>query len=186
MLKSILGVVVPLAIGAAVFAGNIAHQVEKTPHARPEASAARPAVSTVNHRPPARDDTSRRGCARGEEMRVHADRMGHFNVQAELDGRTIEMLVDTGATRVIIPGEEARRIGLLPDPSRRTRVSTANGTVMAEVAVARRLRLGPVCLDNVDVIVMPPGALPTALLGMNVISRLSRFEMAGTRLTLAH
>jgi predicted aspartyl protease len=119
MLKSILGVVVPLAIGAAVFAGNVADRVETAPRAKPEPSTARPAVSATNNRPPARDDTSRRGCARGEEMRVHADRMGHFNVQAELDGRPIEMLVDTGATRVIIPSEDARRIGLRPDPSRR-------------------------------------------------------------------
>lgn len=184
MLKAVVGIVVPVAVAAAVYARDIAEFVLPPP-AKPTSAAAPASPMSAAARSTTSQGYERRGCARGEEVRLHADRAGHFVAQVELDGRNVEMLVDTGATRVILPAEEARRVGLIPDPSRRTRVSTANGSVDASLAVANRLRLGPICLDRVDVIVMPPGALPTALLGMNVISRLSRFEMAGTRLTLA-
>lgn len=113
------------------------------------------------------------------------DRLGHFVADVEINGRSLSMLVDTGASTVAVPYEAAISMGLDLVNGRKAVSSTANGRVQIILARAPRLRIGSICLYDVEVAVMPTGALNTGLLGMNVIGKMKRFELTDTRLVMA-
>lgn len=125
------------------------------------------------------------GCYPGQPMTLAADRGGHFFTDVEINGRTLNMVVDTGATTVTIPNEEALRLGLNLASGRKSISNTANGPVETITTRAASLRVGPICLFDIDVAVLPPRALKQGLLGMNVIGKMKRFELSDSRLTIA-
>src|SRR5215207_4934066 len=45
---------------------------------------------------------------------LKAGENGHFFVKAEINGRTVKVLVDTGASAVALSYEDAKQIGLRP------------------------------------------------------------------------
>ncbi len=126
----------------------------------------------------------RRDDARRVTLRANAE--GHFVADAVIDGRTVTVMVDTGATLVAITDTTARRLGLYPPRSDyRERLSTANGMVMAARVTLDNIRLGDVFLRDVEAVIVPGNALPVDLLGMSFLSRLSKFEIAGRQLVLS-
>ena len=125
------------------------------------------------------------GCYSDQTVTLQADRRGHFMTDVEINGRSIPMLVDTGASTVSIPHEAAIRMGLDLVNGRKGIAHTANGTVQTTSARVAQLRVGSICLYDVVVSVLPPGALDTGLLGMNVIGKMKRFELSETHLVMA-
>jgi aspartyl protease family protein len=110
---------------------------------------------------------------------------GHYRVEATIGGRRVPMLVDTGATVVALSYEHGRTLGLVSGGDRfESQVSTANGSVGAKRVVLRDLRIGSVKVDDVAAVVLSPGALDGALLGMSFLGRLKRMESARDRLVL--
>jgi len=130
---------------------------------------------------PAGDDRpAERQAVNSRRMILDADRRGHFLVDASVNGRRIEAMVDTGASTVALNAETARRLGINPPRSAYTiPVSTANGTVSAAGVALSEVRLGGIRLRNVDAMVVPDGLLETNLLGMSFLGRLSKFELSG-------
>ena len=62
-------------------------------------------------------------------------RDGHFQVDARVDGRQIDFMVDTGASLVILRETDAANVGMHPMPRDYTAiVSTANGKIKAAPA----------------------------------------------------
>ena len=121
-----------------------------------------------------------------DEVTLQAGRDGHFRAVVEIQGRSLDALVDTGASTVALSHEDAHRVGFFPRPSDYTaRIATANGVVRAAPVTLGEIRLGTIRLQNVPALVMPPGAMSEALLGMSFIRRLGRFDLQGTRLVLA-
>jgi aspartyl protease family protein len=110
---------------------------------------------------------------------------GHFVTKADINGRDIIVLVDTGATAVALSWEDAQNVGLKPKSLKfDVSVSTANG-----VAKAARVKLKHVMIDNVKVrdvdgLVLQEGAMKGTLLGMSYLGRLRSFSMSGGRLVL--
>ena len=116
---------------------------------------------------------------------VAADLQGHFVVHPALDGRRIRMLVDTGASLVVLTHEDARLAGISVSPRDFTRrMSTANGIVEAAPVRIREMRVGEIAVPNVEAVVLPAGRLRTSLLGMTFLRRLGGFEISQGRLTL--
>ena len=114
-----------------------------------------------------------------------ADRSGHFTVTADVRGRTVDMMVDTGATTVTLTNDDARRLGLVPRLADYTvPVATANGIARAASVRIDELRIGSIRVRDVKALVAPAGALAQSLLGMSFINRLSRFELRAGRLIL--
>lgn len=110
---------------------------------------------------------------------------GHFRVDAMIGGRRVPMLVDTGATVVALSYENGQSLGLVSGGDRfDLRVSTANGSVGAKRVVLRDVRIGSVKVDDVPAVVLSPGAMEGALLGMSFLGRLRRMESARDRLVL--
>lgn len=117
---------------------------------------------------------------------LEADASGHYMVDASVDGRPVRFVVDTGATRVALSAETARRIGLAVDRSAFTALTrTANGTVAAAPVLLKEVRVGGVRIADVDALVLPAGALDVDLLGMSFLSRLGGFRVSGRQMVLS-
>lgn len=121
----------------------------------------------------------------GRQLALRGDSRGHFVAKAHVNGHTVDVMVDTGATVVSISDDTARRLGIRPPHSAFTaRIATANGEVRAAPVKLSEVRLGSLLVRDVDAVVVPGKALPVDLLGMSFIGRLSKFEIAGGRLVL--
>ena len=115
-------------------------------------------------------------------VELRANYQGHFYTSAEIDGRRVNVLVDTGATMVALTYEDARAIGLsVRDSDFTHRVSTANGFGRIAPVTIDRISIGDITVRNVRGAVMEPGKLGTTLLGMSFLGRLQRMDIrAGT------
>lgn len=118
-----------------------------------------------------------------EQLRAHAD--GHYYARAEVNGRPLDVMVDTGATMVALTYEDAERAGLRLRPADFTgRVSTANGIAAVAPVTLDRVTIGRITVRNVRAAVCERGRLEKTLLGMSFLSRLDRVDIQQGRLTL--
>ena len=109
---------------------------------------------------------------------LKADSRGHFIVQAEINGRDIWVMVDTGATAVALSYEDAKEAGLRPGSlDFNIPITTANGVGMAARVKLDRVEIDGVRVYDVDGMVLPEGALRGSLLGMSYLSRLRSFRI---------
>ena len=119
------------------------------------------------------------------EVRIRKRLDGHFNATVKVNGKPISMIVDTGATSIVLRPEDAKKAGIDPDTlSYRVPVLTANGRVMAARIRLDKIAIGPLDRDQVDALVTQPGALTQSLLGMSFLSRLRSYEFSGDFLRL--
>ena len=105
-----------------------------------------------------------------------ADSRGHFSPAGQINGRSVQFLVDTGATEVILSESEAKRINLDFAKGQRVTVSTANGQVNGHRIQLDSVRVGEAQIFGVSAIVLPQ-PMPSVLLGN---SFLNRFQMQRT------
>ena len=128
-------------------------------------------------------DPARTSAQRVVELRAGA--YGHFHTRAEVNGRPIGVMVDTGASIVALTFEDAREAGLYVRDSDFThRVSTANGFARIAPVTIDRISIGDITVRNVSGAVMEAGKLGTTLLGMSFLSRLQRVDMRSGMLVL--
>ena len=122
----------------------------------------------------------------GRKVAIAADVSGHYLSDAVINGRSIRVVVDTGATSVALSSDAAKRLGLKIDPGAYALpVSTANGVTMGARVVLSEVRIGAITVSNVEAIVMKGGALGDInLLGMSFLSKLRKFEVGGGQLVL--
>lgn len=171
MLKSVL-VLVGMALAAAYFLPDISGRLLER----------QPSAATMQPLSMARDSD---GPAAGDVARISADRSGHYVSDIQVNGRTLNAIVDTGASLVALRYEDARALGLVfPGDHFDVGVRTANGTAQARRVRLRSVRLGAISLSDVDAVVLSEGALGTNLLGMSFLKRLSRYEVRGSTLVL--
>jgi aspartyl protease family protein len=119
------------------------------------------------------------------EVRLRRRLDGHFTANVEVNGTPISMIVDTGATSIVLRPEDAAKAGIDVDSlSFRVPVLTANGRTMAARVRLDRVGIGPLDRHKVEGLVAQPGALTQSLLGMSFLSRLRSYEFSGDFLTL--
>jgi aspartyl protease family protein len=119
------------------------------------------------------------------EVRIRKRLDGHFNATVKVNGKPISMIVDTGASSIVLRPEDAKKAGIDPDSlSYRVPVLTANGRAMAARVRLDKVAIGPLDRDKVDALVTQPGALTQSLLGMSFLSRLRSYEFSGDFLSL--
>ncbi len=118
-------------------------------------------------------------------VRIRRRPDGHFVVKTQVNGVSLMMLVDTGASTVVLKPADAQRLGIDLERLRyAVPVQTANGTTYAAHVRLRNLTLGPISLNDVEALVAKPGALKENLLGMSFLSRLRSYEFTTDMLTL--
>ena len=109
-----------------------------------------------------------------DTVRLQADRNGHFSAHAYINGGAVDVLVDTGATRVVLTWEDARAAGVrVRDSDFTVRSSTANGISANAPVVLDSIRIGEITLYDVPALVAQRGQLQSTLLGMSFLSKLS-------------
>lgn len=114
----------------------------------------------------------------GRTANIEADRSGHFIVEARMNGKRIDVLVDTGATYVAINASTAKRLGIrLRKEDFKYEVSTANGRTKVAVANVDKIKIGRITVEDVAVTVSQDDSLETVLLGMSYLKKLSKFSI---------
>jgi aspartyl protease family protein len=103
---------------------------------------------------------------------------GHFYVDAEINGELVHCIVDTGASMVAVPVDDARRIGLVfSDAEFQPIAKGAGGIVNGKEVVLDTISVDGKRVEHV------PGAIlqgsEICLLGQAYLNRLSSVEMSG-------
>jgi aspartyl protease family protein len=137
----------------------IARQADRNAHptAVPSAMAAQPQPTNSNN---SRSITLSRGNG------------GHFWTEARIDGRRLELVVDTGATAIALRASDAARLGIHPaDRDYNVKVATANGATRAALIRLQTVEVGDIVVHDVPALVHADDALSVNLLGMSFLSR---------------
>lgn len=110
---------------------------------------------------------------------------GQFRARGTVNGTSIEFLVDTGASLVVLTRRAARSAGINVENLADTAVvMTANGRTTAAPVTLGELAIAGISRNRVRAVVAREGALDVNLLGMSFLETLSRFEFRGDRLAL--
>ncbi|HEY6632311.1 MAG TPA: TIGR02281 family clan AA aspartic protease [Rhizobiaceae bacterium] len=121
----------------------------------------------------------------GRKVKIAADGSGHFNADFRLNGRTVDAMIDTGATLVAMNASTARRIGIRIMPADfKYKVKTANGETRAAGATIARLQIGRITVENVEAVVLDDHALEGTLIGVSFLKRLAKYQVENGALLL--
>ena len=120
------------------------------------------------------------------EVHIRAADNGHFFSDIDVNGHSIKVVVDTGATGVSLTYEDARDIGLRLDDADFTMESrTANGSARIAPIMLNKVRIGDIEVRDVEAYVAERGKLFQTLLGMSFLRRLSHIDIKGQELVLS-
>lgn len=110
---------------------------------------------------------------RGNRIVLTESGGGHFVTTGQINGRTVQFMVDTGATAIAIGVSDAERSGIRYKDGQPVMMSTANGNAQGWRIKLSSVRIGDVEVFDVDAVVAPL-SMPYVLLGN---SFLTRFQM---------
>jgi aspartyl protease family protein len=126
-----------------------------------------------------------RAASRGRIVEISRGRAGDFQVAADVNGARLPMVLDTGATSVVLTYEAAKAAGLpLEVLQYNVNVDTANGRTRAAAVTLDRLAVGSITERSVPALIVQAGQLRTNLLGMSFLNRLESWEVRGDRLMM--
>jgi len=157
-----------LLLAAGVVAARLVDQSARAPTAA-KAMTAAPAPAVANN---------------SRSLVIKAGNGGHFEVEARVDGRRIQFMVDTGASQIALRESDAARLGLRPSARDYTiKIQTANGVGRAALVQLRMVEVGNIVVRDLPALVSPDDALGVNLLGMSFLSRV-RWTHERGKLTL--
>jgi aspartyl protease family protein len=109
------------------------------------------------------------------------DGHGAFVANGVINGRSVRFIADTGATFVVISGNQADQIGLAWRGAPQAYAQTANGTVLFHRVQIPTIRVGDIVLNNIDAAVQEQGlGNNMALLGQSFLNRTEMSRSGGT------
>jgi aspartyl protease family protein len=113
-----------------------------------------------------------------------ANEQCHVIVEAVINGASMHLLVDTGASLVTLSAADARAAGISrAELEFNHLVNTANGAVRMARTTLREVRLGQLSVYDVPAAVLEN--LNISLLGTSFLSRLQSYEMRDGKLTIS-
>ncbi|HZP70592.1 MAG TPA: TIGR02281 family clan AA aspartic protease [Pseudolabrys sp.] len=122
---------------------------------------------------------------RGRNVEIVRGHGGNFSVAAVINGTRIPMVLDTGATSVVLTQEAAKAAGLpIEVLSYTVNIDTANGRTRAASVTLDRIAIGGLVERAVPALVVQSGHLKNNLLGMSFLNRLQSWEVRGDRLRM--
>ena len=108
-----------------------------------------------------------------------------FSLSTQVNGASISMVLDTGASSVVLTQEAAKAAGLpLEVLSYNVTVDTANGRTRAAAVTLDKIGVGGIVERSVPALIAQPGQLRTSLLGMSFLNRLESWEVRGDKLIM--
>ena len=125
------------------------------------------------------------------KVELYAGDEGHFRPNVEVNGVTLKMIVDTGATLVSISASDAKKLGLKARRDNTVALRTANGVVYASKRALRRVTIQNLTISDVDAILMPETGLgfigageTPSLLGLSWLRRIAGYDTSANRMLL--
>ncbi len=110
---------------------------------------------------------------------------GHYWARADIDGTSIKLLVDTGASIVALTWRDAQRLRLDPDElDFKWAINTANGETLGASVLIPSIRVGNVEIEDVEAMVLQDGLLESSLLGMSFLGKLYSYEFKQNQLII--
>jgi aspartyl protease family protein len=145
-------------------------------------------TSTADEGPWSRSGKSRHGSSipdkNGGEVRLERESDSHFYATMIINGTSVRMMVDSGASIIALTRSDAEAIGIdvdsLPEAGS---ANTAGG-----VLPIRPVELNSVGIDGLTVVSVQAAVIdadmPTSLLGQSFLSRLQSVQVEGDTMTL--
>ncbi len=117
-------------------------------------------------------------------FRVRQAEDGHFWVNAEINGVSVRLMIDSGATTTALSAKTARDTNIeVSDSGFPVVISTANGTIEARRASVGSFKVGPIERKDMAVVVSPSFG-DTNVVGMNFLSTLDSWRVEKGELLL--
>jgi len=113
------------------------------------------------------------------QVRIPRGADSHYRVSGTINGRSVTMMVDTGATALAMNARDARELGIDYRSATKIRASTAGGMVDSYAVDLARVSVGGIVLHNVRGTVIEGRFPEQILLGNSFLSRVSMSEEAG-------
>jgi aspartyl protease family protein len=127
----------------------------------------------------------KRATSPASTVQIPRGRGGEFAIHVRINSVSTPMVIDTGATSVVLTYETAKAIGLpLELLEYDVDVETAGGHTKAARLTLERLAIGKLVERSVPALVVPRGQMKTNLLGMSFLDRLESWEVRADRLVL--
>lgn len=112
-------------------------------------------------------------------------RDGLFRSKAQANGVNFDVLIDSGASLVLLRYQDAENMGVdMAALTFTTPVLAASGALNIAPIVLNQLSIGPITLFNVQAAVAPKGQSQTSLLGASFLSRLDEVTQKGDTMIL--
>lgn len=108
---------------------------------------------------------------------------GHFYTTAQVNGQSVDFLVDTGSSTVALTVDDARRLGIPVDPSRFEAIgSGASGPVYGSRVTLDRVTLDGKTAEQVEGTILQGSDV--SLLGQSFLGRMDKIDIAPDRMTI--
>ena len=121
----------------------------------------------------------------GRNVEIVRGHSWDFAVAAHINGTRVPMVLDTGASSVVLTQEAAKAAGLpIEVLNYSVNIDTANGRTRAAAVTLDRIAVGGLTERSVPALVAQPGQLKNNLLGMSFLNRLESWEVRGDKLRL--
>lgn len=104
------------------------------------------------------------------QITLQSNGQGHYITQGQINGGTVTMMVDTGASMIALPASDAVRLGINYKKGQIAYVNTANGAVPSYRVTLNTVKVGDIEMNQVPALVQEAG-LPIILLGMSFLNR---------------
>ena len=114
-----------------------------------------------------------------QTVTIRRDAMLQYQTNAQINGRQVTVLVDTGANVVAINETEAIRLGINLEKAMPARVETASGIARAWSVNLRTVNVGGIKVNNVPATVIEGEFPAMVLLGMTFLRHVKIEENQG-------
>ncbi|MDP5052211.1 MAG: TIGR02281 family clan AA aspartic protease [Congregibacter sp.] len=104
---------------------------------------------------------------------------GQYLTRGTINGRSVQLLVDTGANVMALNADMARSLGIDPTEGRPIRVSTAGGMTESWLVTLDVVQIGNIKVNNVQAAVMQGSHPEDILLGMTFLQNVQLSESSG-------
>jgi aspartyl protease family protein len=126
-----------------------------------------------------------RPVSHGRTVEIARGHAGEVQVATQVNGTRVPMVLDTGASAVVLTQDAAKAAGLpLEMLAYTVNIETANGRARAAAVTLDRLGVGTIVERAVPALIAQPGQLRTSLLGMSFLNRLESYSVTSDKVIL--
>ena len=126
-----------------------------------------------------------RSLAATPAVQIPRSQGGEYALRVKINGIAAPMVIDTGATSVVLTWETAKAIGLpIEMLEYNVDLETAGGHTKAARLTIDRLAVGKLVEKSIPALVVPRGQMKTNLLGMSFLDRLESWSVRADKLML--